>query len=97
VGALAGVTRSEGLLAAALVLSPVQGLRSVARLQAQLSANAAAPLALRSSAAQALAGNAMADALPLFELLAHGDGGTLRMPLSAGLGLTLSITTRDGS
>jgi hypothetical protein len=97
VGALASVTRSEGLLAVALVLSPVQGPRSVARLQARLSADAAAPLALRSSAAQALAGNAMADALPLFELLAHGDGGALCMPLSAGLGLTLSITTKGGT
>jgi hypothetical protein len=97
VGALAGVTRSDGLLAVALVLSPVEGPRSVARLQAQLSAQAAAPAALRSSAARALAGNAMADALPLFELLAHGDGGTLRMPLSAGLGLALSIKTRDGT
>jgi hypothetical protein len=97
VGALASVTRSEGLLAVALVLSPVRGPRSVARLDAHLSNGAVGPPALRSSAAQALAGNAMADALPLFELLAHGDGGALRMPLSTGLALVVSITTKGGS
>jgi Beta-ketoacyl synthase, N-terminal domain len=97
VGALASVTRSEGLLAVALVLSPVAGLRSVARMDMQLTPGSAARPVLRSAAAQALAGNAMADALPLFELLAHGDGGALCLPLSAGLGLALSITTKGTS
>ena len=53
-------------------------------------ATAAPPL--RSSLAQSLAANAMADALPLFEALARGDSCTQGLPLSATLGLQLRLT-----
>ncbi len=91
VGALASVSRSDGLLGVALVLSPQPGPHSLASLDWQLcNAPAAAP-PLQSAAAQALAGNAMADALPLFEALARGGVQALRLPLSSGQGLRLSL------
>jgi hypothetical protein len=46
---------------------------------------------LRSTAARALAHNAMADALPLFEALADGKAQSLRMPLGPALHLRLDL------
>ena len=69
-GALAFTTESRGLLGFALVLSPVPGARSVAALTWSLASGPSTPCALRSAAAQALAGNAMADGLPLSATLA---------------------------
>jgi hypothetical protein len=97
VGALNSVTRSEGLLAVALVLSPEQSGRSLTRIEWSLAAGGPAdaghPLGqLRTAAAQALAGNALADALPFFEALALADTSALCLPLSSrqSLGLRLS-------
>jgi hypothetical protein len=56
-----------------------------------LMAGAAKRAALRSPAAQSLASNAMADALPLFEALADGGGVPLSMPLSSLLALRLQL------
>jgi hypothetical protein len=49
---------------------------------------------LRSAAAQSLAANAIADALPLFEVLASGDAAGLQMPLSASLSLEVAFVPR---
>jgi len=88
-GPLATVTTSHGLVAAALVLAPAPSERSVAAYEWSLAPGAPAPLALRSSAAKALAGNAMADALPFFERLATAFGAPLSLPLSSRLSLRL--------
>jgi hypothetical protein len=103
-GALASVNRSQGLLAVALVLAPRPGPATLAQVDWMLGIDPnhdSAP-ALRSSAARALAGNAMADALPLFEALAHlpvagspaagaPDAGPLTLPLGPDLALKLSL------
>jgi hypothetical protein len=91
VGGLASVTRSDGLLAVALVLSPERGAHTRARLDWALRDAAAAP-PLHSAAARALAGNAMADALPLFEALARGEPAGLDLPLSPWQALQLRLT-----
>jgi hypothetical protein len=91
-GALASVTRSRGLLGVALVLAPAPSAHTVAMLDWAVAPGTAALPSLRSAAAMALAGNAMADALPLFEALARLEGAgadaaeTLALPLGpAGL------------
>ncbi|MDE2502985.1 MAG: beta-ketoacyl synthase chain length factor, partial [Burkholderiales bacterium] len=76
-GALASVNHSRGLLALALVLACERGPASRWTLDWRLRAGAARPAPLRSAAALILAGNAMADALPLFEALAAGAPATL--------------------
>ena len=95
VGALASVTRSSGLLAMALVLSPVATGRSLARLGWALAPGGGAATPLRHDAARALAGNAMADALPLAEALAqalqHGTEQSLALPLSPHQHLLLQL------
>jgi hypothetical protein len=91
VGALASAAESEGLLAAALLLSPARGARSRWSLRLALQSPAPAAPALRSAAAQGLARNAMADALPVCEALAAGAATALALPLSAATGLGLSI------
>lgn len=90
-GALKTVTRSRGMLAAALVLAPQRGEHSVAALDASLRPGRAPAIELRSAAAQSLAHNAMADALPLLEALAAGGPRSLRMPLSTMLSLHTEI------
>jgi Beta-ketoacyl synthase, N-terminal domain len=93
-GALASVNRSQGLLAVALVLSPQPGPASqwVLRWGLQTTPSAAPPL--HSAAAQALAHNAMADALPFFEALAAKRKTVLHLPLQAlALGLQLEPIT----
>lgn len=69
-GALADVTRSEGLLGAALVLAAEPG-PGMPRLRATLVEGAAPPPAGR--LAQRLEGNAMWPMLPLFQALASGQ------------------------
>jgi len=90
VGALRSVTRSDGLMAVAVVLTPDMSGQAVAVFDAELQPRTqrAAP-AIASPAAQALAGNALADALPFFEALARGDTPALAMPLSARQSLAL--------
>ena len=92
-GALVSTNDSRGQLAVALVLAPRRGARALARLDATLVHGAAERIALRSEAALPLAGNAMADALPLFEALAGGAPEVLTMPLSATLALRLQVST----
>jgi hypothetical protein len=69
------------------VLAPQRSAGTLAALDWRLDAGLADPVTLRSDAAKLLATNAMADALPLFEALAHRDVAPLRMPLSAELAL----------
>ena len=90
-GALAGSTASRGLLGLALVLSPVRGARSVASMTWAVKAGPALTVPLHSVAAQALAGNAMADGLPLFEALALERRTPICLPLSAMLALELRL------
>ncbi|CAM5785181.1 beta-ketoacyl synthase chain length factor [Rhizobacter fulvus] len=90
-GALASTNDSRGLLAVALVLARQRGPRALARLDAMLVPGAAGRIPLRSEAALPLAGNAMADALPLFETLAGGAPEVLTLPLSAMLGLRVQV------
>ncbi len=90
-GALASSTESRGLLGFALVLSSVPGVRSMAALTWSLASGPTSPCASNSAAAKALAGNAMADGLPLFEALALERPATLRLPLSATLALDLRL------
>jgi hypothetical protein len=90
-GALRSVTRSEGLLAVALVLSPDMSGQRIAAFDAALvprTAGSEAP-APSSPAAQSLAGNALADALPFFEALARDDLPALILPLSPRQSLSL--------
>jgi hypothetical protein len=91
VGALASVNRSRGLLGVALVLAPQRSAASLWQVDWQLAAEAPAPPALRSWLAQGLAGNAQADALPLFEALARGDACTLALPLAPAVSLCLRL------
>ncbi len=90
-GALVSTNDSRGLLAVALVLAPRRGASARAALAASLVAGPTARVPLRSEAALQLAGNAMADALPLFEALARGDRAPLALPLSARLALELRL------
>ena len=94
-GRLQAVNDSRGLLGVALVLSPRAGPRSTHALRWQLHAadeagTPAATTPLLSAAARALAGNALADALPLMELLAGARPGRVQLALGGGgaLGLT---------
>lgn len=91
VGALSSVTRSRGLLAVAMVIAPERSERSVASVDWSLVRGAAAETPLRTDAARALGGNAMADALPVFEALARGDAESLQLPLSDKLSLQLAL------
>jgi hypothetical protein len=91
-GPLASTNDSRGLLAVALVLAPQRGPRARARLDAVLVSGATARIPLRSEAALPLAGNAMADALPLFEVLAGDAPEVLTLPLSATLALRVQVS-----
>ena len=90
-GALRSVTRSRGMVAGALVLSPERSARSVASVAWSLVPGPATACALRSEAARSLAHNAMVGAVPVFEALASQQPETLSMPLSALLSLNLRI------
>ncbi|RYF81752.1 MAG: hypothetical protein EOO29_09485 [Comamonadaceae bacterium] len=94
VGPLRQVHRSEALLAGAFVLSPERTERSVAALDWALVPGAPSPTALRSDAARGLPANAIADALPVFEALAHIPAyadAPLRLTLSTQLSLELRL------
>lgn len=90
-GALASVNTSRGLLGIALVLAPQRGPASGWRVESRLVAEPAAPPALRSAAAAALAHNAMGDALPLAEALARDAPARLALPLGPRLHLALAL------
>jgi hypothetical protein len=91
VGALASVTTSRDLLAVALVLSPTRTQRTVAAFDWSLQPGPAPALPEPSNAARALSGNAMADALPLFEALARARPESINLPLSHKLFLQLRL------
>ena len=88
-GALASVNRSRGLLGVALVLAPQRSARSQWSIGWAVRPGAAAAPAPTTLAA--LAGNAMADALPLFEALAGGHGAAFALPLTPQLALALDL------
>ena len=92
VGALASVTASQGLLATAFVIAPAPaaGLPTRPGFEATLVSGPTAVASLRSSAARALASNAMADALPFLEALALAATEPLELPLSRSLALRLT-------
>ncbi len=90
-GALASVNRSRGLLALALVLSPWQGPASRWALDWALQPGAARLPALRSAAALALADNASAAGLPLFEALAGDEPARLALPAGDALALQIAL------
>jgi hypothetical protein len=85
-GPLAAVSRSEGLLGGALVLSSGgDGLRLRATLVD------GAPPAARGALSRRLAGNAMAPMLPLFEALAGGGEDLVLLDAGAGRALRVEI------
>lgn len=100
-GALRSVNRSRGLLAVALLLSPVRGAASQWMLDWSVQEAAVSMPVLQSAAAltESLAGlltglpteNASAAALPLFEALAAGEHCTRAWPLSASCALQLVL------
>jgi Beta-ketoacyl synthase, N-terminal domain len=88
-GALASVNRSRGLLGVALVLSPQRSVRSQWSLDWTSASGphaAAAPTTLA-----AMADNAMADALPLFEVLGNAQAAHVTLPLATNLALALAL------
>jgi hypothetical protein len=89
-GALATVTKSEGMLAAAFVLAPRAGPRTRAAFDIAMVSGPSEAVVLHSHAAETLRGNAMADALPFLEALAQGAGAPLALPLSRALALRLT-------
>jgi hypothetical protein len=89
VGALATVTQSDGLLAAAFILAPTPGAMTQASFEATLVSGPAAAAPLRSDAARAFSRNGMADVLPFLEGLARGPIVQLDLPLSRSLALRL--------
>lgn len=93
IGALASVTTSRGLLAVGLVIAPARTAHTVASLDWSLVSGAATPAPLHAAVSEALAGNAMADALPLFAQLAHNEAAaSLTLPLSPRLSLQLRLS-----
>lgn len=90
-GPLASVNSSRGLLGVALVLAPRPGARTRFALRWRLSdaaANAARPA---TATGRALAGNALADALPLFEALALGESVRVELHCGPETALQLSL------
>jgi len=96
VGPLATVNRSRGLLAAALVLGPQRRPQSSIALDWSLGP-AAAPPELRTAAARALADNALAAALPLYEALATLGAEPVELRLPLGDSLCLEIRLRPAT
>ncbi|MEO7242518.1 MAG: beta-ketoacyl synthase chain length factor [Variovorax sp.] len=91
VGPLASATTSEGMLAVALVLAPERSATAVAALDWSLATAATGNTVPRSAAARALAGNAMADALPFFEALATDQPQSLALGVSPALSLQIHL------
>ena len=85
VGALASVTTSDGMLACALVLAPVPASAAGPVFECALVPGTRATAQPKSVAARRLLGNAMADALPLFESLALASNDALDLPLSGSM------------
>ena len=83
---------SRGVLAGALVLSPDAGEPALAKLTFQVSDDARVKqTAARAQNAALVEGNAMANALPLFEALADGVERQVVQPLSPQLNLCMRV------
>lgn len=91
VGALASVTTSRGLLAVGMVIAPERTARSVAAFDWSLASGPVEAAAPATDAAQGLAANPMADALPLFEGLARSEASALQLPLGPALALRIAL------
>ena len=91
-GPLRSVNRSRGLLAVALLLAPVRSAASQWALDWSVPEATVAVPTLQSAAARALADNATAAALPLFEALAADVLCSLAWPLSASRSLQLVLS-----
>ena len=98
-GPMASCNTSRGRLGVALVLSPHEGPRSRWSLDAVVgdgAAPASAPAsAPQTAAALALAGNALADALPLFEALALTRDASITMAVGPRVALALRIAAQQ--
>ena len=97
-GPMASCNTSRGRLGVALVLSPHEGPRSRWSLDAVVG-DGAAPASAPASAPQtaagvALAGNALADALPLFEALALTRDASITMAVGPRAALALRIAAQ---
>lgn len=90
-GALADVTRSDGMLTVAMVVSPVQGPQSLCGVGWSLAPGGHASVAT-SNAAASLSGNAMRACLPFCEAFARADAD--QVIISAGNELSLKIELR---
>ena len=91
-GPLTSVNRSRGMLAAAVLLSPQPGPASTWAVDWALAQVSVAPPPLRGESARALADNAMAGALPLFEALEARKPARLAWPLGAALALQIDLS-----
>lgn len=92
VGALTSVNSSRGLLAVALVLTPLPGSETAWAVDWSTGPGAVALPPLTSATAQALGANASSPALPLFTALAQGHAADLAWPLSPTVALRLGLT-----
>ena len=97
-GPLASVNTSRGLLGVGLVLACAAGSRSRWRIRWRTGFDgvAAERIATHSAAAAQLAGNAQADALPLFEALAGGHATALKLPIADRMHLQLLLDPLPG-
>ena len=94
-GPMASVNTSRGLLGVALVLSPQAGPRSRWALDATVDSALSVISLPQTAAAQALAGNAQADALPLFETLAGAGAASITMAIGPRAALLLHIAPQQ--
>jgi hypothetical protein len=84
---------SRGVVAGALILSPEPRARSVARLSLEAREDATPRQSTARAANAALvAGNAMMNALPLFEALADGVAREISQLLAPRLSLRMRVT-----
>jgi hypothetical protein len=92
-GPVATMQPSRGVLAGALVLSPQEGERNVARLTLEVREDTQPRQSVARAENTALvAGNAMIDALPLFEALADGAERELSQRLAARMTLSVRVS-----
>ena len=94
VGALASVTKSDGLFGVALVIAPEANEHTKCGLSIELvdlPVSAVVEAAI-SPAEAAVSGNALAPMLPALERIARGDARPLVLPLARHRGLSLVVT-----
>ena len=89
-GPLATVAPSKGIVGAGLVLAPSAGAHSVARIRWRTAPGAKRTLSLPRNA-ELVAGNAMANCLPFFEVMAMAQDRTVRLGLGPTFLLEISV------